>query len=381
MHICFTGQYPLNNLSAGGVGTFTQTLAEALVKQGIRVTVIASYPGIDETDEVQNGVHIYWLNQNKWSFANFIRNAYKINQYIKSIHLKDPIDIVETQENGLAFIDRLPGAKYLIRLHGGHYFFSRTLGKPFSRLKGSLEKRSFPKSDACIAVSRFVLEETAKYIDIDYNKAVVIPNPVDITRFHSPKIEKAISHRIFFTGRLVEKKGIRQLIAAMPIVLKQYPHASLDIIGGDTIIDYGSSFKEILIRTIPPSIQDSIAFKGEIKNEDLPAMMETAEICVYPSHMEAMPIAWLEVMAMGKPFVASNIGPAKELINDGEDALLCDPHSPNDIAEKIMWMFEHKEKALEMGRKARAKVLQHYALDIVCKKNIDFFEKLSTSKS
>jgi glycosyltransferase involved in cell wall biosynthesis len=135
-----------------------------------------------------------------------------------------------------------------------------------------------------------------------------------------------------------------------------------------------------LLQTIRASIKDSIVFKGEIKNEDLPRAMETAEVCAYPSHMEAMPIAWLEVMAMGKPFVASNTGPAHELIDDSVDALLCNPHSSGDIADKIIWMLDHKEEALEMGRNARAKVLEHYTLAKVCDRNIEFFSKLIASK-
>lgn len=377
MHICFIGQYPLKNQTAGGVGTFTQTLAKALVGRGIQVTVLALHHGVEELAEDQDGVQVYWINQQKWPLANFVRNSWILQKNLKKVHQRQPISVVESQEAGFAFLQPLPGVPFVIRLHGGHYFFSKTLGKSFRAFTGWQERQSFKKATAYIGVSHFVLNETAKYIPINTSKAVVIPNPIDCKRFYAANPKNAKKGALVFAGRLVEKKGIRQLIEALPLVLEKHPNIRLLVYGGDTTIDHGTSFKTMLENQMPATIRPVVQFMGEVKNEGLPALLEEAEICVYPSHMEAMPIAWLEVMAMGKPFIAGRPGPGPEVIDDGEDGLLCDPYSPADIAQKIIWMLEHPIEAEQMGLKSRQKILRLYEINQIVLQNIDFFRKVS----
>lgn len=59
------------------------------------------------------------------------------------------------------------------------------------------------------------------------------------------------------------------------------------------------------------------------------------DVCVYPSYMEAMPIAWLEGLAMEKKVVASKIGSGLELVKDNKTGLLINPYFPEDIAKKL----------------------------------------------
>ena len=59
MHICFlTNEYPKEGFPHGGIGSFVKTLAVALVKQGIKVSVVGmNYTANDESETV-NGVNI-----------------------------------------------------------------------------------------------------------------------------------------------------------------------------------------------------------------------------------------------------------------------------------------------------------------------------------
>lgn len=373
MHICFIGQYPLKNQTAGGVGTFTQTLANALIERGFKVTILALHHGVPEIFEDQDGVKIWWINQQQWPAFNFIRNSWLLQKKLRQVHRQNPISVIESQEAGFAFLKPLAGVPFIIRLHGGHYFFSKTLGKRFSAFTGWQERQSFKKARAYIGVSKFVLAQTAKFIQFDLQKAVVIPNPIDCERFYPADAQKLMPGTLVFAGRLVEKKGIRQLIEALPLVLEKHPNIRLLVYGGDTSIDHGSSFKTMLENQMPESVRAVVSFKGEIKNEALPALLEQAEICVYPSHLEAMPIAWLEVMAMGKAFIAGRPGPGPEVIDDGVDGLLCDPFSPTDIAKKINWMLDNPSEANQMGLKAREKILENYEISQITQQNIDFF--------
>jgi len=104
----------------------------------------------------------------------------------------------------------------------------------------------------------------------------------------------------------------------------------------------------------------------------MPNYIEKANLCCYPSHMEAMPLAWLEVLAMGKTFVGSTTGPGPEAVAHNQTGLLADPFNPEDIAEKIRYVFENKEKAIQLGVNAREKIIKDFDVDVMVEKTFHF---------
>jgi len=113
---------------------------------------------------------------------------------------------------------------------------------------------------------------------------------------------------------------------------------------------------------------------GPIENDQIPGLIESSEVCVYPSHMEAMPLAWLEVMAMGKAFVASNTGPGPEIIQDCMTGLLCNPMNPQDIADKTIMVLKDYDLRLKLGLEARKDIEERFAIDKIVKQNILFYK-------
>ena len=105
MHICFlTNEYPKAGFPHGGLGSFVKTMAEALVKNGLQVTVIGlNYTLADETESV-NGVRIIRIQKSKVKGLAWYFNSKNISKNIATIHKKNPIDIVEGPELSLAFL-------------------------------------------------------------------------------------------------------------------------------------------------------------------------------------------------------------------------------------------------------------------------------------
>ncbi len=104
-------------------------------------------------------------------------------------------------------------------------------------------------------------------------------------------------------------------------------------------------------------------------------LLSESGICVYPSHTEAMPVAWLETMAMGKPLIGSDIAPGRELINDGRDGLLCDPHSPKDIASKIRSLLRSESLRKKLAVNAGRRFSETFSTQRLLAKNTRFFER------
>ncbi|WP_281637411.1 glycosyltransferase family 4 protein [Flavobacterium marginilacus] len=376
MHICFLiNEYPKEGFPHGGIGSFTKTLAVELVKNGITVSIVGiNYTKNDEVD-IADGVTIYRLKKSNIKGLSWYFNSRVINKKIKEIHRDNPIDIVEASELGLAFISKIKNIKYIIRLHGGHHFFAESEKRKINKWKGFQEKRSFKKSDVFVAVSQYVKSHTEKYLSYNGKRVCYINNLIN-TEFFKPA-EKTLSDlKIVFAGTVCEKKGIRQLIQAFPIVKKQYPNVTLEIYGRDWFFPDKSSYIQMLKEKELPQLGENvkdIRFHGTVAYNEIPLAYAEASVCVFPSHMETQGLVAPEAMAMEKAVVFTRLGPGPEAIKNYETGLLCDPYNPDDIAEKILWVFSNKEKAEQMGKTAREFVIKKYGLNNIVSKNIDFY--------
>jgi glycosyltransferase involved in cell wall biosynthesis len=202
----------------------------------------------------------------------------------------------------------------------------------------------------------------------------VLPNPVDTTFFRPRPEVVEETGVIAFVGTICEKKGIRQLIQAMPEIVRSIPHARLWVMGRDwNDPKVGGSYVKYLQGLMPREIAPHVEFKGSIEHADLPGMLARAEVCVYPSHMEAMPNAWLEGLAMGKAVLASRIGPATEVLEEGVSGLLCDPYDPASIASQMIRLLGDPALRKRLGEQARARAVQEFSADRLASLNERFF--------
>ena len=378
MHICFlSGEYPHSDYPHGGIGTFLQSLGRFLVKKEIKVTVIGIGYTFKDEEEDDEGVKVIRLKKSNWFKFSFIDNSLRINKTLKKLNANNPIDIIEGTELAFAFIQKLNLPRYLIRLHGGHHFFAEAEKRSINWWKGFQEKRSFKKADAIVGVSHYVVKQTSKFISFNYKLKGIVFYPVNLDRFHLANFSLADKGTIFFAGTVCEKKGIRQLIQAMPKIKSEIPEVHLIIAGRDWLFpDSGKSYLEYVSQYIDSSVKDNITFLGPISNAEIPKHIESAEVCCFPSHMETFGIVSIEAMAMAKPLVYTKMGPGSEVVRDGLTGLLCDPHSPDDIADKVIYLLKHPIEANKMGEKAREFVLQNFSLNVIGQKNIELYNSL-----
>jgi glycosyltransferase involved in cell wall biosynthesis len=378
MHICYiTAEYPIKELSHGGVGTFTRSLSYKLIEKGVAVSVIRLANVNEEQFINDNGVHVYLIpEEKKWPFK-FIWNSIKVNKKILEIHSKEPISIVETPELGLAFLNKIKGVKFIIRMHGGHHFFTKAENRSTEWKKVWQEKRSFKRADHVIAVSKYVAETTRQLLHLGSRKIDVIYNPIDTSRFYQSDKSKVEPHTIFFAGSIIEKKGIRQLVESLEYLVDDYPDVKLKIAGRDAIIPgTNKPYRPVLEKSISDKIKPHVEFLGSIPNFEIPMHIEKAQICCYPSHMEAMPLAWLEVLAMGKIFIGSTTGPGPETVIDNETGFLVNPHEPIAIANKIKYIFENYTNAVQVGQNARKRILEEFDLNNIVNKNVACYKSI-----
>lgn len=377
MHICFiTSEFPKQGFPHGGVGTFVATLGKALVAKGIQVSVIGlNYIKKEETEHI-NGITVFRVIAKKQKGLQWLLNTQAIARKIKEVHQQQPIDFIETAELGLAFLPKIKGIKYVIRLHGGHHFFAEGENRGINWWKGFQEKRSFRKADAFIAVSEYVKSHTAKYLSYNNKLVQTIYLPIDFSKFYPADSAHIEPKSIVFAGTVCEKKGIRQLILSMAYIKEKFPEAILHIYGRDWLFPDKSSYIAYLKKNLSLKDLENVIFHGTASHDLLPKIYEKAEVCAFPSHMETQGLVAPEAMSMQKPVLFTIAGPGPETIVDYQTGLLADPHDPKDIAQKIIWFFEHPEQALEIGTNAREFVLQKFDVDIIVARNIEGYKRI-----
>lgn len=381
MHICFlTNEYPKTGFPHGGVGSFVKTMAAALVAKGNQVTVVGlNYVPSDETEN-GDGVNVIRIRKSKVKGLAWYFNSRRIAKTIAAIHSKNPIHIIEGAELAFAFLPKIKGISYVIRLHGGHHFFAEAENRGIAKWKGFQEKRSFAKADAFVAVSRYVKSHTAKYLSYHNKPIEVIFNPINHDLFH-PIAMLQDANNITFAGTICEKKGVRQLLQAFRLVKEQLPDAVLHLYGRDWFFPDGRSYIKMLQETVLPELgvfSKDVFFHGAIAFDALPEVYAKAAVCVFPSHMETLGLVAPEAMAMEKVVIFTALGPGPEVIVDGQTGFLCNPHDATDLASKIMYVLKHQEAVVSIGKQARISVLKQFEKEAVLTKNIRFYRSIAT---
>lgn len=187
-------------------------------------------------------------------------------------------------------------------------------------------KQSLSSSDGVICVSRFI-QNRIRQLTPEVN-TWVLPNVVDTDQFCSCEEEaQAIRSRlgidkadkvVLFTGRLMEVKGVLELVQAFQSAATQIPGIKLVIVGsaeyGQTVID---EYYQRLVNRIGEHLNRTIFMTGYVNHCDMPGYYAMADVSVMPTTLveEAAGLSALEALAAGCYFIGSDSGAIPEVAN------------------------------------------------------------------
>lgn len=178
-----------------------------------------------------------------------------------------------------------------------------------------------------------------------------------------------------FIGRLVKEKGIIDLFKAFNKIADRYPHLKLMIIGSQDAGERDTSTKGQLDKLIHTAgISDRVIFTGF--REDIPELLRIMDIFVLPSYREGMPVALLEAMSSGLPVIATDIRGCREEV-DATSGLLYKPGDIEELAAAIEVLINNPQKALQLGKNARTRVIELFDQEISISKQIEVYKSLS----
>ncbi len=153
-------------------------------------------------------------------------------------------------------------------------------------------------------------------------------------------------------------KGHRTFLEAVARLAGEDPSLRVFVIGegpkNDELRDHGQKL----------GLDDRLRFLGHV--ERLPEAIAALDVAVYPSHAsEGMGRVLFEYMAAGRPIVATRVGLAPEVLEDGDSALLVPPGQPAPLATAIRRLLGEHSMAARLGRTARKLVEERYSGEVV----------------
>ena len=168
-----------------------------------------------------------------------------------------------------------------------------------------------------------------------------------------------------------------ELAKIFNMIVRKKSQTRLLIAGRDVIdIKTGRSTKELFTEKLSPQASKQVTWLGALPYESVQNEIAKAAVVVLPSFAEALPMTWIEAMAMEKALVTSDIGWAKEVMIDGETGYTVDPKDHQKYADRILKLINDQVLSEKLGIAAREQVVKKFSTEIVVEKNIRFYERV-----
>jgi len=369
-----------------GIAPFVKAISESLANLGHNLVVVAPYdPEVKplETDEI----HVYrfkYIWPVRFHVMGHARSLEKDVRLRLSSYLLLPFfliaaflklyQVVRRQNsdiiyahwvipNGLiaACVAKFQNIPFIISLHGSDIYVSQK-NWFFRTIARWVFKHSSGVTACSAELKRKAIELGApKDLDlVPWGADPTVFDPELRTRAPVNQINKQFYLRISSLGRLVEKKGFKFLIEAVPPIFQEFPSTEL-VIGGGGLLQ-----GELQKHTQDLNISDRVDFPGSVLWNDVPEFLANSDIFVLPSvrdghgNEDGLPTVLLEAMSCGVAVIASQIGGTNLVIENNVNGLLVPPGDIESLTRAIMLLIQNEELRKNLGREARISVLNRF---------------------
>ncbi len=378
MNIAFiTYEYPPDTAD-GGIATYMYQAAHMMQERGHHVEVFSASGTRNGTGE-ENGLLVHRLHTEDAAFCGQAARAFAArHQFAK-------FDVLEGPEYGAdarEAVRLVPDIPFVIKLHTPTFMiermnFSRRSLAVRARFYGGAVRRGIPApwhpeyggerlhtldADEIQTPSLSLGEEVARIWKIDPACIQHVPYPYVPAPALLEVPPDTDTQTVTFLGRLEVRKGVLDLAAAIPLVLRDFPQARFRFVGKPLISPHANQdMRQYLERHLRPQAK-SVEFCDPVPLAQVPSVLANTDICVFPSLWENFPNVCLESMAAARGVVGSAAGGMAEMLAGGQYGLVVPPRNPRKLARAICSLLANPARRKELGRTARARVLSEYTL-------------------
>jgi colanic acid/amylovoran biosynthesis glycosyltransferase len=324
---------------------------------------------------LQDTVHVHRVDKYKSVFDKYLTILYRkylghstkfslyYQFYIRSILKNTPIDLIHAHygTNGITILPYASkmNVPLVVTFHG--YDASKlTSNKEYIKSLKDL----FEYASAIIVVSPHMVENLK--LDPFMNKVHLVPYGIDTEYFKPNSASDKSTIGIIHFGRLVEKKGVPDLIKVFSKLVGRYNNIKLHIVGnGPKLNECRQVVSEMNITA------DKVVFYGAQPPSVIKKMVEQADIFVLNSrtahdgNMEGMPNSILEAMSMEKAVVSTYHAGIPYVIRNGYNGLMVPENDNKALEAAIEKLCLDRQLRTQLGRNARQTVLEKFTVQIM----------------
>lgn len=264
--------------------------------------------------------------------------------------------------------------------HTSRYGLSRTS----LRYRGvrRLENIALAGADHCVVISEAL---KAELIDrgIEQDKISIVPNGVDCGYFRpGPPEPELITNLglgdavVFgYVGYFFQYEGLDLLFEAFALLARQFSRLKLLLVGDGELMP--------LLRRMAKEqrLEERVVFTGRVGHDRVPDYYRAFDFLVLPRRLgrEAAlvtPLKPLEIMAVGKPVVASSVGGHLEIVQDDVNGLIFESDNVESLAARCRLLVENESARRELGARARTWVETHRDWNVLIDRYVALYERL-----
>jgi len=324
---------PYDMSAPGGVQSIVVETHKRMVQRGHLSTIISVEPA--KPAKIPGCVHFgtsLKLQVNGSTTNIGLENA-KTRTELAAFLSKEAFDVVVIHEPMAPFLNweviNFAAVKKIGWFHSSGFVDFQDF--PMNLVIGPVEAWLRPRLEGVIAVSTVAKKAWAgMFVG---NRGKIIPSGIDIASYRTTMpMELEGNPRILFVGRLDDRKGVLELILAMPDILRHAPKAVLWIVGdGPRRVDAEKEVQRL-------GIEKSVRFTGRVNEEEKLRYFRSCDVFCAPAlGGESLGIVLLEAMAAGLPVVAyANPGYKTVLTDPAWDGQLVRVGARHKLAESVL---------------------------------------------
>lgn len=183
---------------------------------------------------------------------------------------------------------------------------------------------------------------------------------LDLLPFRNPGERRPL---IVAVGRLIEKKGFSDLIAACAVLRGRGVPFECAIAGS------GELGADLMADTARRGLTDVVRFLGPLPQRDVIELVRQAAVMAAPcvvggdGNRDGLPTVLLEAMALGTPCVSTNVTGIPELVREGVTGLLVGQHDPVGLADAVSRLLTDSTLRVELATSARRLIEKEFDVD------------------
>jgi len=353
----------ITKLELGGAQQNTLFTIAHLNRERFRPYLITNNEGILVSEAMAlNGVKTFLLPEliREINPLKDIRALFKIRGIIKSIKKSDSAVIVHTHSSKAGILARwgarLAGADVIIHtIHG--FGFHDHQSSPIRTSIILLEKLTAMITDKFIAVSKANIQKGVEKGIFPVQKAILIRSGIELGEFEGVKVNKGDKKKelgveptvplVTMIGCLKPQKAPLDYVEVAHLVLQEKD--AYFILVGDGILR-----ETVQKRMADLGLGERLKLLGW--RRDIAEILAATDIFCLTSLWEGLPRVLPQAMIMEIPIVATMVDGTPEAVIDGVNGFLREPHDVKGMAENIIYLLNHAEKAVEMGKQGKGMV-------------------------